>query len=139
VVKCLLQRFYATTCCLPLHKLLEDLTWIGHPYSRDPPKLRAALHQNALRTDDAVEIIEYLVSRNSQLLSSRDQDGSLPLHAACRRGSSFPIVKFLVNRYNASVKSVTPEGDLPLFLVCEMPETSLGMIFILVKVYPDLV
>jgi ankyrin repeat protein len=107
--------------------------------SSDVPPLRSALHQDVLGTDDVVEIIEYLASQNPTLLSSRDKDGSLPLHLACRRGASFTIVQSLVNFYEASVKSLTPEGDLPLFLACEMPETSLDNIFILVKLYPDVV
>jgi ankyrin repeat protein len=141
VSKYLLQQMYATTSRLPLHELLEDLTWIGDPYStrvRVPP-LRAALHRYVLGTNDVVEILEYLVDRNPELLSSRGQDGSLPLHVACRRGVSFPIVESLVNYCKASVKSVTSEGDLPLFLACERPEPSLDTIFILVKLYPDLV
>jgi ankyrin repeat protein len=73
------------------------------------------------------------------LLSSRDEDGSLPLHVACRCGVSFAIVQSLVGLYKASVKSVTSEGDYPLFLACEMPETSLDTIFLLMKLYPDLV
>jgi ankyrin repeat protein len=92
-----------------------------------------------LGTDDVVEILEYLVDQHSEMLRSRDQDGSLPLHVACRRGASFLIVQSLVNRYKASVKSVTPQGDLPLFLACEIPEPSLDNIFLLVKLYPDLV
>jgi ankyrin repeat protein len=92
-----------------------------------------------LRTGDVVEIIEYLVNQNPELISSRDRDGSLPLHIACRRGASFPIVQSLVNLYNASVKSVTSEGDLPLFLACESPKTSLHTIFFLIMLYPDLV
>jgi ankyrin repeat protein len=139
VAKCLFQQLYATTRRLPLHKLLHDLTWIGNPNSRDYPPLRAALGQNVLGTDDVVEIVEFLVDRNPELLSSHYQDGSLPLHVACRRGASFSIVQSLVNRYKASVKSVTPGGDLPLFLACEMPETYLDTIFLLMKLYPDLV
>jgi hypothetical protein len=139
VSKYLLEQFYATTRRLPLHELLEDLTWIVHPYSRGAPPIREALHRNVLGTDDVVEIVEYLVGQNPELLSSRDQNGSLPLHVACRRGASFTIVQSLVNLYKASVKSVTPQGDLPLFLACEMPETSLDTIFILMKLYPDLV
>jgi hypothetical protein len=91
-----------------------------------------------LGTDDVVEIIEYLVRKNPALLSSYDQDGSLPLHLACRRGDSFPIVQSLMNLYKASVKSLTPQGDLPLFLACEMPETCLDTIFILMKLHPEL-
>jgi ankyrin repeat protein len=142
VAKCLLQHFYATIIRrLPLHVLLEDLTWISHPgfILLDVPPLCLALHLTVLDTDDAVEIVEYLVGQNSALLSSRDQDGSLPLHVACRRGASFNIVQSLVNHYKASVKSRTPQGDLPLFLACEIPEPSLDTIFILIKLYPDVV
>jgi ankyrin repeat protein len=138
--KCLLQHFYATTRRLPLHELLEDLTWIGNPYSSDAPPLHTALHRrNMLGTDDVVEILEYLVDRDPTLLRSRDPVGSLPLHVACHRGASFAIVQSLVNLYKASVKSVTSEGDLPLFLACEMPQTYLDTIFLLMKLYPDLV
>jgi ankyrin repeat protein len=139
VSKYLLQHSYATTRRLPLHKLLKDLTWIGNLNSRDAPPLRVALNHCVLGTDDVVEIIEYLVGRNPALLSSRGKHGSLPLHVACRLGASFAVVLSLVNHYKASVKSVTPQGNLPLFLACEMPKTYLDTIFILIKLYPDLV
>jgi ankyrin repeat protein len=141
VSKYLLQEFYATTRHLPLHQLLKDLTWIVTPDCRflGVPPLRTALHCNVLGTDDVVEILEYLVGKNPALLSSRDQDGSLPLHVACRLGASFTIIQSLVNVYKASVKSVTPQGDLPLFLACEMSETSLDTIFLLVKQDPEVV
>jgi hypothetical protein len=139
VAKFLLREFYATICRLPLHELLKDLTWIGDPNSRGAPPLCAALHRSVLVMDDVVEIVQFLISQNSELISSRDPDGSLPLHVACRRGASFAIVQSLVNRYKASVKSVTPQGDLPIFLACEMSNTSLDTIFLLMKLYPDLV
>jgi ankyrin repeat protein len=139
VAKYLLQECYATTRRLPLHELVEDLTWVGNPDSSGVPPLRFALHRNVLGTDDVVEMVEYLDGRNPKLLSSRDQDGSLLIHVACRRGASFPIVESLANLYKASVKSVTSQGDLPLFLACEMPETSLGTIFLLLKLYPDVI
>jgi ankyrin repeat protein len=139
VAKYLLQQLYATTRRLPLHELVEDFTWIGDLKSRDVPPLRFAINRNVLDTDDVVEIVEYLVDRDPTLLSSRDEDGSLPLHLACRRGASFAIVQSLVKLYKASVKSVTPQGDLPLFLACEIPEPSLDTIFLLMKLYPDLV
>jgi ankyrin repeat protein len=103
------------------------------------PPLHSVLHQNVLGTDDVVEIIEYLADRNPDFLRSRDQDGALPLHVACRRGATFTIVQSLVNLYKACVKSVTPQGDLPLVLACEMPATSLDAVFLLMKLYPDLV
>jgi ankyrin repeat protein len=139
VAKCLLQHCYATTRRLPLHELVKDSTWIGDPKSIGAPPLRFALHRDVLGMDNVVEILEYLVEQNPAWLCARDQDGSLPLHLACRRGASFAIVQSLVNLYKASVKSVTPQGDLPLFLACEMPEPSLDSIFLLVKLYPDLV
>jgi ankyrin repeat protein len=74
VSKYLLQNFYARTRRLPLHELVEDLTWIGHPNSSDAPPLRTALHWNVLRTDDVVEILEYLVDQNPALVSSRACD-----------------------------------------------------------------
>jgi hypothetical protein len=93
------------------------------------PSLRDALH--------VVKILEFLVERNPEWLSCRDRDGSLRLHAACRRGVSFKIVQSLADLYEASVKSLTPQGDLSFFLACEMPEPFLDTIFILVKLYPD--
>jgi ankyrin repeat protein len=139
VAKYLLQISYATTHRLPLHELMEDLTWIGNPISNGSPPLRYALHRNVLGTGDVVGILEYLVGQNPEMLKSRDKDGSIPLHLACQRGASFTIVQSLVDLYKASVKSLTPGGDLPLFLACEMPATSLDTIFILMKLYPDLV
>jgi ankyrin repeat protein len=138
MVKYLMQQFYATTRRLPLHELLEDLTWVGDPKSSDIPPLRQALQENVLGTDDVVEILEYLVDQNPALLSARDQDGSSPLHVACRHGAPFTIVQSPVNRDKASVKSVTPQGDLPLFLACEMSEPSLDTIFFLMKLNPEL-
>jgi ankyrin repeat protein len=140
VAKYLLQEFYAAIRVFPFHTLLEDLTWSYNPSIRlsDTP-LRYALDATVLGTDDVVEILEFLVDLNPELLSSHDQDGSLPLHVACRRGASFTIVQSLVNLYKASVKSVTSEGDLPLFLACETPEPSLDTVFLLIKLYPDLV
>jgi ankyrin repeat protein len=139
VSKYLLQMCYATSCCLPLHELLKDLTWIGNPNSSDAPPLRAALDKNVLGMDDVVEIVKYLVERNPELLSSHDQDGSLPLHIACRRGAAFTIVQSLLDLYKASVKSMTPQGDLPLILACDIPEPSLDTIFILIQLDPDVV
>jgi ankyrin repeat protein len=139
VTKYLLRELYITIRHLPLHDLLEDLTWIGNCYSISAPPLRFALLLNVLGTEDVVEILEFLVRQNSELLSSRDPDGSLPIHVACRGGASFAIIQCLVDLYKASVKSVTSQGDLPLFLACEIPEPSLDTIFLLMKLYPDLI
>jgi hypothetical protein len=139
VAKYLLQQLYATTRRLPLHELVEDLTWIYTLNISDLPPLREALDENVLGMDDVAEIIEFLVGQNPAVLCSRDQDGALPLHVACCRGASFTIVQSLVNHYKASVKTVTPQGDLSLFLACEKRGMSLDTIFLLMKLYPDLV
>jgi ankyrin repeat protein len=54
VAKYLLHEVYATPRRLPLHALLEDLTWIGNSGSSGTPPLRAALDQDILRTKDVV-------------------------------------------------------------------------------------
>jgi hypothetical protein len=80
VTKYLLQHFYATTHRLPLHELLEDLTWIGSPNTMEVfvPPLCKVLRRNVFGMDAVVEILlEFLVDQNPELLSSRDQDGSL--------------------------------------------------------------
>jgi ankyrin repeat protein len=138
VAKYILQEFYATMRPLPLHELLKDLTWIPNPNSDIPHILRFALARNVLGTDDVVDILDYLVGQNPAWLCSRDQDGSLPVHVASHCGVSFNIVQSLVNHDKASVKSVTSGGDLPLFLACEAHATSLDTIFLLMKLYPDL-
>jgi hypothetical protein len=61
VSKYLLQHFYATSIRrLPLHDLLKDLTWTDNPNSSAIPPLRAAVHRDALDTDDVEEILETL-------------------------------------------------------------------------------
>jgi ankyrin repeat protein len=99
VAKSLLRQLYATTRRLPLHTLLEDLTWIGDPYSSDVPPLRFAIHENVLGTDDVVEILESLVGQNAAMLTSRDQDGSLPLHVVV-----VALVSLLFNLWRISTK-----------------------------------
>jgi hypothetical protein len=72
--KYLLQQLYATTRRLPLHELLEDLARIDNPtIIVAVPPLRFALHRNMLGTDDVVEILEYLVDQNPELLSARSR------------------------------------------------------------------
>jgi ankyrin repeat protein len=62
VIKCLLKKFYATRRQLPIHNLLEDLTWIANSNGSGAPLLRVALRHYVLGTDDVFEILEYLVS-----------------------------------------------------------------------------
>jgi hypothetical protein len=67
----------------PSAELSIDLTGIGNPSIRVVvPPLCTALHHDVLGTDDVVEIVDFLVGHNPTLLSSRDHDGSLPVHVA---------------------------------------------------------
>jgi hypothetical protein len=68
---------------------------------RGQSALEGSLRRNVLSTDDVVAMVDYLVERNPELLSSRDQDGALP------RVADFSTVQYLVNLYKAYVKSVT--------------------------------
>ena len=58
---------HMNTIISSLHgELLGDLTWIDNPNSiiLALPPLHDALRRDVLRTDDVVEIVEYLVDRN---------------------------------------------------------------------------
>jgi hypothetical protein len=142
VAKPLLQHYYAALGPFALSVLFDDLTeridWA------DPKPLRLFLVAKELTMDDVVEIIAYVLRQNvlrqrPSLLLAQDKEGSLPLHLACRQGVSFTIVRFLIDLYPPSVKRVTPQGDLPLFLACNQPEPSLDIVYLLMRMYPDLV
>jgi hypothetical protein len=136
VVKYLLQESYASISDhegrLPLHALLEDS-------STDGTSLGKALEQNVLSTDDVSEIIAFLVGRDSSTIMLRNDAGETSLHVACRCGSPFETAKAVVRRHTTSVQCVTPQGDLPLFLACATDEPSLDVIYLLLKLYPDVV
>jgi ankyrin repeat protein len=86
------------------------------------------------------EVINLLLERHDPLtIMLRNNVGETPLHVACDRGTSFEIVQSLVDHYKASVQDVTPQGDLPLFLACATAEPSLDVIYLLLKLYPDVV
>jgi hypothetical protein len=81
------------------------------------------------------EIIAFLVDHSPELLSSRDQeDGTLSLHVACRRGASFTIVQSLVNRYKALLRQECNSSRR----LAALPGL-LDTIFLLMKLCPDLV
>jgi ankyrin repeat protein len=69
----------------------------------------------------------------------RNNAGETPLHVAIGIGASFDIVESLIRNYKASVQVVTPQGDLPLFLACDSAEPFLDVIYLLLKLYPDVV
>jgi ankyrin repeat protein len=121
VAKYMFQQLYATTRRLPLRELLKDLTWIDNQnIISDAPPLFAALDRDVLGTDDVVEIVEFLVDRNPALLRSRDQDGALPLHAACCLCAAFTIVQSLVNR-SCSTLALAEDSSCTIAIVGAEP------------------
>jgi ankyrin repeat protein len=99
--------------------------------------LHVALERGA---SSDTEVIKMLLKRHDPAtIMLRNNAGETALHVACRCGVPFEIVQSLVHHYKASVQAVTPQGDLPLFLVCATVEPSLDVIFLLLKLYPDLV
>jgi ankyrin repeat protein len=86
------------------------------------------------------EVIKILLERHDPVtILLRNNAGKTPLHVACGRGASFVIAESLVHRCKASVQLVTPQGDLPLFLACATAVPSLSIIYLLLKLYPDVV
>jgi ankyrin repeat protein len=104
--------------------------------------LHAALERGA--SLDSVfsdsDVIKMLLERHDPVtIMLRNNAGETPLHVACRCGVPFEIVESLVHHYKASSQVVTPQGDLPLFLACATAEPSLDIIYLLLKIYPDVV
>jgi ankyrin repeat protein len=84
------------------------------------------------------EVIKMLLERHDPVtIMLRNNVGETPLHVACRCGVPFAIVQSLVHHYKASALVVTPQGNLPLFLACASAEPSLDIIYLLLKLYPD--
>jgi ankyrin repeat protein len=99
--------------------------------------LHVALERGA---SSQFEVIKLLLERHDPVtMMLRNNAGETPLHVACRCGVRFAIIQSLVHHYQASVQVVTPQGDLPLFLACAPAEPSLGVIYLLLQLYPDVV
>jgi len=74
-------------------------------------------------------------------LSTRNNDGALPMHVLCGRRFAQPslkVVECLIKPYPAALLTrTTSSEDLPITLACE--EASLSVIYTLVRGYPEVV
>jgi ankyrin repeat protein len=119
-VKCLLQHHYSSLCDgegrIPLHAILRDATFDGNPV----PPLRTALDEEVLDTNDLLEIIKFLVNQNPELVSARDEDGSVPLHVACATSAPLEIARYLVEYAPETLQVArTTDGSYPLHVALE--------------------
>jgi len=64
----------------------------------------------------SVDVVEYLVGIDSDLLGSRDNKGNTALHYACR-GKNYKVAKYLYI-YSGLVTKRNAEGYLPVYLLC---------------------
>jgi ankyrin repeat protein len=99
--------------------------------------LHVALERGASSDSNVIKML--LERQDAVIIMLRNIANETALHVACRCGSSFVIVQSLVDHYKASVQAVTPQGDLPLFLACATVKPSLDVIYLLLKLYPDVV
>jgi ankyrin repeat protein len=99
--------------------------------------LHVALERGASSDSDVIKML--LEHHDPVTITLRNNAGETPLHLACRCGVPFEIAESLVDHYKASVQAVTPQGDLPLFLACATVLPSLDVIYLLLKLYPNVV
>lgn len=109
----------------PLHlfclsgKRLDFIVFAAEEY---PPALRAKnrcgmvpLHY---ATGESFQATQYLIDQCAESVLERDNEGRLPFHYACQKGS-LGSVKYLFEMYPKSVVQKTWLGDLPLIKVAE--------------------
>jgi ankyrin repeat protein len=138
MVKCLLQHHYSNLCDgegrLPLHAFLTDATNGGNLV----PPLRAVIRQNVLGTNDLLEIIEFLVNQNRELVSARDRCGYVPLHVACATSAPLEIVRYLVEYAPETLRvaRATDESS-PLHVALQYGATSVVIDLLLHNQDPD--
>jgi ankyrin repeat protein len=109
-------------------QVVKELRWHGADIEAKDRNGSTALHFGCYNNHLTV-VVELLDHR--AIIDATDSENCT--------GAYFSILQSLVNHDKASVKSLTLRGDLPLCLACEMPQTSLDTIFLLMKLYPDLV
>ena len=105
----------------------------------DPPpalSLQVQLPLGKLTMDHFQTLLQ-LVPANS--FHSRDNDGELPLHIACRVGAPREILRLLVQTYAAALQTRNNNGSLPLHAACQADDPSLDAIRFVVEQDPTAV
>lgn len=97
---------------LPLHYALRH---------RDPSRVANLLLDLNVEAVDAVvkdESLPLHAATKADMVRSADNNGSLPLHVACRYGAPLPIVKRLFQLYEESATIKDNQGELALHKAC---------------------
>jgi ankyrin repeat protein len=103
-----------------LRRFLEaQVEWERQAREQRQPDERGRLpiHRLLQSSDVSVGTVELMISQNLESATTRDNQGFIPLHYACKFGH-LDVAKFLVDFDKDSLKAVTLNGDLPLHIAC---------------------
>ena len=98
-----------------IHSILQSATFLA----AHPPwalSLQVQLPLGKLTLDHFQSLLQ-LFPANS--FHSRDNEGDLPLHVACRVGAPIEILRLLVQKYAAALQTTDNNGSLPLHAACQ--------------------
>jgi len=118
---------------ISLHQILQDATY--HPRN-SPYRLteKMQLPVGLLSFDQFCSLLYYLPAES---IRSRNDDGSLPLHVACRKGTPLGYIRLLARKHSAALQTPDTTGALPLHIACQTATPlSLGLIRFLVEQEP---
>ena len=116
-----------------LHQILQDATY--HPRN-SPYRLteKMQLPVGLLSFDQFCSLLHYLPAGS---IRSRKDDGSLPLHVACRKETPIGYIRFLARKHSAALQTPDSTGALPLHIACQTATPlSLGPIRFLAEQEP---
>jgi hypothetical protein len=98
--------------------------------------LKTKLREACSEQPQSIDKIRYLVKDCPVALRSKDVNGSIPLHYACKNTAPLEVVQLLVEQWPEAVKKTTVNGSLPLHYACSN-RASLQVIEYLVEQWPE--
>jgi ankyrin repeat protein len=123
-------------------ELEECLEWIALHFllGRRVQNVEHELFTACQQQPQSLDHIRSLVERNPSIVQSRNDDGHLPLHIACRFGAPLSVIQYLVEQYPESVRiNKGEESKLrPLHWAC-WGRASMDVIRYLVALEPEAV
>jgi ankyrin repeat protein len=100
----------------------------------------SALHMAVMRVDDPLlDLVEFVMEQQPQLLGDADKDGSFPIHAAVAHHQPIRILECLVNQRPEILEYADRNGCLPLHVAVSCETPSLKAIEFLVRARPGTV
>ena len=128
-----------------VHSILQSATLsyvAAHPPPDPPlvpplaPSLRVQLPLGKLTLDHVETLLQLFPA---DCFGSRDNDGDLPLHIACRVGAPVEILHLFVQAYAAALQTADNHGGWPLHAACQADAPSLDAIRFLAAQDPNAV